>query len=316
MNVLRGQAMHVESMKDFLVFARFMSVGRAARMLGVPQPTLSYRISKLEKELGFDLTDHAQRPHLTAGGKVFVSYAEQIVTLYDDMLKEGSDVMRGSEGSLVFERPIAFDQSRRDIDALCAEFTAMAHASIQFKESDELLYDVLESGGADVGLIWTHPEHVESEMDGFGRTFLPNVGYPRVSFYMRKDNPLAAKERLSSRDLDGQKIVLPLSIRYATLDEVALWYAQHEHVTLRIVHKQGSYRDIELGLARDEIAFSMEDLGEPERVEREFGLVSRPAEGDAWASRPYLVYLISNENPVLERLLEHVESLVGDNSEA
>ena len=308
--------MHVESMKDFLVFSRFMSVGRAARMLGVPQPTLSYRISKLEKELGFDLTDHAQRPHLTAGGKTFVSYAEQIVALYDDMLKESRDIMRGSESSLIFERPIAFDQSRRDIDALCAEFTALADASIQFKESDELLYDVLEAGEADVGLIWTHPEHVESEMDGFGRTFLPRVGYPKVSFYMRKDNPLAAKGCLSSRDLDGQKVVLPLSIRYATLDEVALWYAQYEHVNLRIIHKQGSYRDIELGLARDEIAFSMEDLGDPDHVEREFGLVSSPAEGDAWASRPYLVYLISNDKPVLERLLEYVESLADGDSEA
>lgn len=39
--------MHVESMKDFLLFARFMSFSRAAKLLNVTQPTLSYRISKL-----------------------------------------------------------------------------------------------------------------------------------------------------------------------------------------------------------------------------------------------------------------------------
>ena len=300
--------MHVESMKDFLVFSRYMNVSRAAKVLNVSQPTLSYRIAKLEKELGFDLIDHAPRPRLTIAGKSFVRYAESIVAQYDDMLEECRQAASADGGTIVFEHPVCFEQTRSEIEQLCADYSAKHHANVRFTKSHTSLLDALEDGQVDVGFIWSHPDFVEDDDSGLGYTRLPISEHPEVRFYMREENPLAAKDILRPQDIDGKKVVLPLSIRYAMFDDAATKFMKREGINLRIVHKSGTYRDIELGLDDDELAFSMEDLGDRDKLKLEKGIVSRKSIGDSWRAVPYLVYLIENDNPTLERLLDYVDA--------
>ena len=296
-------------MKDFLVFSRYMNVSRAAKMLNVSQPTLSYRISKLEKELGFDLIDHTPRPRLTAAGQCFVRHAESIVVQYEDMLQECREAASADGGTLVFEHPVCFEQTRREIESLCADFTALNHAGVRFVRSHTSLADAIESGQVDVGFAWSYPTVVEEETGGIGYTRLPVSDHPEIRFYMSKEHPLAAKGELAGADLEGRKVVLPLSIRYASFDEAAANFMRDEGVSMRVIHKAGTYRDIELGLGPDEMAFSMEDLGSHDEVERRYGLVSRRVAPSYENPEPYLVYLIANENPALESLLRYIDSI-------
>lgn len=253
------------------------------------------------------MIDHAQRPKLTAAGERFVRHAEVIVAEFDDMIKDCSEVAVSRGGALAFEAPICFEQTRSEIESICAGFTKASEVNIRFVESDASLFDALENHQVDVGFTWSHPEFVEESMSGFGYTRLPVSEHPIAQFYMREDNPLASNAEISPVDLDGMKLVLPLSIRYSVFDEATVRFMQREGVRLRIIHKTGSYRDIELSLEVDEVAFSMGDLNGAALAGHD--LVSRRAVGDTWRSVPYLVYLIGNTNPALDGLLDYVDAL-------
>lgn len=240
-------------------------------------------------------------------GERFVRHAEVIVAEFDDMIQDCREVAVSRGGTLAFEAPICFEQTRREIESICTGFTKASEVNIHFAESDTSLLDALESHQVDVGFTWFHPEFVEESEDGFGYTRLPVSEHPIARFYMRKENPLASRDEISPEDLDGVKLVLPLSIRYSVFDEATVRFMQREGVGLRIIHKAGSYRDIELGLDVDEVAFSMGDLND--RAMAGHGLVSRRAVGDTWRSVPYLVYLIGNTNPALGGLLDYVDAL-------
>ena len=81
----------------FQVLARVLHYTRAAEELHISQPSLSYSISELEKELGVKLFEKENRKiSLTAYGEQFLPYVQRSLALLD----EGAAVLEQMAGNL------------------------------------------------------------------------------------------------------------------------------------------------------------------------------------------------------------------------
>ena len=91
-------AIHLGS---FLVAAEELHFARAAKRLGLTQPTLSRRIRLLEKDLGAELFDRSSRPlRLTAAGTAFLAEAQVAHHYSRRALEQGRRAARGELGHI------------------------------------------------------------------------------------------------------------------------------------------------------------------------------------------------------------------------
>ncbi|MEI4768770.1 LysR family transcriptional regulator [Psychrobacillus sp. FJAT-51614] len=74
---------------------------KAARKLHMAQPSLSYQISKLEKDLGVQLFHRENEVSPTYAGKVFISHAIQIIDQFQQLKSEIIDVAEMIKGQLL-----------------------------------------------------------------------------------------------------------------------------------------------------------------------------------------------------------------------
>ncbi|HST87041.1 MAG TPA: LysR family transcriptional regulator, partial [Ktedonobacterales bacterium] len=93
--------MTLDQIETFLQVARVRSFSRAAILLDLAQPTLSGRISALERELGTELfVRHGHTLELTEAGRALLPYAERLLALRAEGAREVQRVRRGGLGRL------------------------------------------------------------------------------------------------------------------------------------------------------------------------------------------------------------------------
>lgn len=82
--------MDLRGLQIFIEVADTKSFTRAAENLGYSQPTISFQIKQLEKELGFPLFDRiGHTVNLTEAGANVLGYAQKICHMAKDMAKTG-----------------------------------------------------------------------------------------------------------------------------------------------------------------------------------------------------------------------------------
>lgn len=93
--------MNLEQIDTFLKIYHTGSYSKAAEQLYIPQPTVSHRISQLEKALGKSLLIRGKGAvKLTEEGKAFLPYARKILGAVQDGKEAVDQVGQGSTGKL------------------------------------------------------------------------------------------------------------------------------------------------------------------------------------------------------------------------
>jgi len=94
--------MNNRSQQYVLYTAQERSISRAAKRLGISQPSLSQYIQKLEEELGTLLFDRSVSPIvITEAGKIYIKAAEKIIDVESRMKSELEDLEEQKTGRLV-----------------------------------------------------------------------------------------------------------------------------------------------------------------------------------------------------------------------
>jgi DNA-binding transcriptional LysR family regulator len=89
--------MTAHQLKVFREVARERSFSRAAKALFISQPSVSYQVGELERELQVELfAQFGRQIHLTQAGQILYQYAQEIGGLLDDALLAMQD-LRGLE---------------------------------------------------------------------------------------------------------------------------------------------------------------------------------------------------------------------------
>lgn len=194
--------MDLDQLHTFLEIVRLKSFSKAAETCFRTQPAISAQIRQLEQELNTTLFDRlGTRIALTAAGRIFAEYAEQILDLRrraQDAINELERVPRGAlmiaanEATCMYVLPGVF-----------AEFNA------RFPNVQLLLERLY--GAKVVQAV------LENQAD-FGFTQLPvqerklqavKIHTDQILCILPPNHPLAAKEAIACQDLVGHPLLLP-----------------------------------------------------------------------------------------------------------
>ena len=208
--------MELRVLRYFLTVAREESINRAAEVLHITQPTLSRQLSQLEDEVGVRLFHRgARRITLTNEGILLRRRAEEILALVDkterelieqEMLVEGRIVIGSGELAAVQELP--------DMIASFQEKYPLVTYDI-FTGTADLVKEQMEKGLIDIGVLL---EPIDMEKFDFIRL----AEKERWVVLMRPDDPLAEKETVSAKDLEGLPLILPR--RTNVQNELSSWF--------------------------------------------------------------------------------------------
>ena len=197
-----GNAMEFRTLSYFLMIAREGTISGAAQVLHLSQPTLSRQMQELERELGCTLFERGKRRiELTEAGMRLRSRAEEIVDLVDRTEQEfhtTPDTLAGEVRIGGGETP-AMSLITDIIAELQSAYPLMTFSLHSGNAVD--VSDRLETGRIDFGLFLGPTDLGRFES-------LPLPAQNAWGVLMRRDDPLATRDRIAPEDLIGKPIIL------------------------------------------------------------------------------------------------------------
>lgn len=198
----------------FVVLAQELNFGRAAARLLVAQPSLSYAIKKLEKELGVALLERDnRRVSLTEAGRAVLVEAEKTLKQAAHLVEVAEQFQAGIVGTM----PIGFEATG------AGQVGAMAQASFTKKYPNVRLVprrfdwgeeaDALREGTIDVAYLWLPANTAELELEVIARE-VRMVGLPL-------SHPLTAKSSVRIMDIKDEPLMWTKKAPKAWVD----WWA-------------------------------------------------------------------------------------------
>lgn len=193
--------MELRQLKYFLAVTREQSISKAAKALYTTQPNLSRQIQNLEKEIGQQLFIRGTKKiTLTETGQLLRKRAEEIIELYNQTEAE-------------LDKP--FSEVKGDVYIGGGESYAMGliAQAIRLVQSDypNVKFHLFSGDSATIS------ERLDKGLINFGIFIEPfdlsRYDHLRLPLYdtwgvlMRKDSPLAAKERITPEDLWDKPLI-------------------------------------------------------------------------------------------------------------
>lgn len=207
--------MTLQQLQYFITLSRVLHYTHAAEELHISQPTLSYSISELEKELDVKLFEKQNRKiTLTESGERFLPYVEKSLALLD----EGADVLKQIAGRAPLNVRLGYFHSISSslvpslIDKVYKE---PKNKDIRFQFTEGTSYDIftkLKSGELDLAFC-THRDDWADSI-----TIMRQPLFLAVPI----DHPLAKKTSVVLEDFAHEPLILldkPSTIR-TLLDRV------------------------------------------------------------------------------------------------
>ena len=272
--------MDLDQLHTFLEIVRLKSFSKAAQTCFRTQPAISAQVRQLEQELNASLFDRlGTRIALTAAGRIFHEYAEQILELRKRAQDAINELERVPRGELV----IAANE------ATCIYVLPRVFSEYQ-KQFPNVQVQVDRSYGARVVQAV-----IENQAD-FGITQLPvqdkklqvaRIHSDEIKLIAPADHRLAKKKSVSARDLVDDPLLLPRAGR--TRNRLNEWLELVEddiHVSMELDSTEMMKRFVMAGLGLAFLANSncVEEIGAgrlaalplaPEPMARQLGLIYR-----------------------------------------
>lgn len=194
--------MEIRVLEYFIAVAHEKNITRAAEQLHITQPTLSRQLMALEEELGKPLLVRGKRfISLTDEGEILYKRAQEILQLVDR-----------TETEITQSNPIAGDVWVGAGETRGIHVLTKTAASLQKQYPDihyhlfsgiaEDVMDRLNSGLMDFALVCGPGDYSDYE-----QFYLPYTDSWAV--LMRRDDPLAALDEITPRDLRNRPLLFP-----------------------------------------------------------------------------------------------------------
>ncbi len=208
--------MEIRVLKYFLAVAREENITKAAALLHITQPTLSRQLMQLEEELGIKLLRRSKHSVLlTEEGMLLRRRAQEIVDLAEKTEKE----LIYQEENIAGEIAIGCGETK-NMKLLSEMITSFQqqYTNVSFEIYTAIADDVKEKlnhGILDMGLLL---EPVEISKYHFVKMPLKET----LNVLMRKDDPLAQKQKITPYDLINVPLILPK--RLSVCNEIENWF--------------------------------------------------------------------------------------------
>lgn len=219
--------MEIRELKYFLAIAREQSISKAAESLYMTQPSLSRQMQNLEKELGKQLfVRGSKKIELTEAGFLLQKRAEEMLALYEK-----------TQAELAAPEECAGEIRIGGGESFCVSFVARLATKMQrenprvvfhfFSGDTQDVTEKLDKGLIDFGILVEPAEISRYE-------FLRLPQKDTWGVLMRKDSPLAQKERITPQDLIGKPLIR--SLHAVKNRELSAWFSGEEPQDIRATY--------------------------------------------------------------------------------
>ena len=193
--------MELRELKYFLTVAHEESISKAAKVLFVTQPNLSRQIKNLEKEVGQPLLIRGTRKiTLTEAGQLLRKRAEEIIELYNQTEAELNKPITDISGDIYIGGGESYAMG---LIAKAAHAVRNEYPNVKihlFSGDSGTISERLDKGLIDFG-VFIEPV----DLSRYDYLRLPL--FDTWGVLMRKDSPLAKKERITPEDLWDKPLI-------------------------------------------------------------------------------------------------------------
>jgi len=234
--------MELRQLEHFLAVVEDGTFTRAAERLGLTQPAVSLSIRKLEEDVGGPLFARDQHElSLTETGRVLAEYARRMVRLRDDATREmarlgsltaGSLTIAAHEAAAVYLLPAALRSYVKKFPDI--------KVGIYRSRLEEIPRQVMDRQ-VDVGFVKEAPTFHELQSIDVHSDEMVCIASPR--------HPLAARARLSLRDVSGEQFILH-HLCSVTADRILRLFEEHA-ARCRVVAELWSFENIKEFVRQD-----------------------------------------------------------------
>lgn len=193
--------MELRHLRYFVAVAEYQHFGRAAKVLHTAQPSLSYQIRQLEKDIGTPLFARTTRNvQLTVAGEAFLTEARSLLVQLDKSVQYTRDVGAGMRGRL----RIAYISGSMGsvLPLILRDFsTSFSDVAVDLRSMwTDAQVEALRDRRLDIGIFGSglHPEGL-SRTDGWRSHFV--LALPH-------GHELLQKPALLYSDLEGQPLIV------------------------------------------------------------------------------------------------------------
>ena len=193
--------MTIQQLKCFVVMAEVLHFSKAADRLHISQPSLSYSISELEKELNLPLFERRDnKTHITRYGKELLPYVVLALEKLDSIRIKAYELTDPSLGSINLGNiySISFDFVPKVLELFYADKENGRVTVNLFQGVNKILTDKLMDGGLDLVLSG------ESDNDSIKGVYLFTQ---ELKFVVPEGHPLAGKEEVTLDDVNNEGFV-------------------------------------------------------------------------------------------------------------
>ncbi|MED4228954.1 LysR family transcriptional regulator [Neobacillus cucumis] len=267
--------MNLKHLEYFRVLAKVEHYTIAAELLSIAQPSLTYAISELEKELGVYLFEKTGRNiRLTKYGSIFLKYVDQSLKSLDEGQKKITDLVSPHKGKI--DLSFIYTLGSRFVPTMVKDFLSMdEHKDISFSFSQgttKNIIDGLKSDKYDLAFC----SYLEDQPD---IDFIPLIKQDLV-LVVPSDHPLSNHTSIDLKDTEPYPFV----------------YFDKGSGLRRLI--DGLFNDVQI---TPKIAYEVEeDSAAIGLVSMNYGIALLP---DIWMLKHFNVKVLPIINPPYERFI-------------
>ncbi|WP_151737296.1 LysR family transcriptional regulator ['Paenibacillus yunnanensis' Narsing Rao et al. 2020] len=234
--------MNISQLETLITISKTMSFRKAGELLNLTQPAVSAQIKSLEEEFKTQLVDRNQPVTLTDRGQVFLSHAEQIVGIVEELKQRLADLDENPQGHIVLgtTTSIAIQILPRVLSYFQDQFPHIK-TSISSMSSSQI-YQHVENGLVDVGI-----GYLIGDSPGMTTSVLY---YDTFELVVSPRHPLAETGSAEPAVLGQIPLILlsPDTVGRRFADEVFARHGIQPHVIMELTSSEEVKRMVELDL--------------------------------------------------------------------
>lgn len=194
--------MKFDYLREFVAAAQSQEMQQCAKELGISPSVLSKHIKAIETELGVPLFLRSRKTELSPYGKILLPYAQELVTIQDDYLRDFSESADAVAPQLtVGLSPIQF---RERTGQLLETFLQKHPQEVLIREADNAaLCQMVADGEIDMAFVRTQPTLTRDP----NLIYVPFCSDPMVAF-MHPEHPLSNAPSITIEDIKDEHILL------------------------------------------------------------------------------------------------------------
>lgn len=195
--------MDIEYIKRFITVAQCLNFSKAADMLFISQPTLSYSISSLEKKLGTQLlVRNTKTVQLTRAGEMFLPAATEIVERFQNIVNEiDTELNLGSDALNIGYIGPAMDNMLSEWVKKFRKINPNAKIHI-LRYSSTKVVEAFQNNAIHLGILY------EMNLCNLAGLKYRQVGNERFKVLLSAEHPLANRSRIDLRMLKDEPFLI------------------------------------------------------------------------------------------------------------